>query len=154
MKKILTSCLLILMIAFCSCKKCPCSPGLVHYNFIGFTEAEADTFIVRKFEPNGSFNIKKDTFLINNVVYKRSNDTLNMVAYPGAATFESRSDYEIFFPASNSLYRITEINEQSTNQSCGFLSTSKEGCINPINSLRINGTLMDLHPFRDFYIRK
>jgi len=154
MKKVSIFFLSVLLIAFPSCKECPCVPGSLRFDLIGFSDTEADTFIIKKFEANGNFNIKTDSFFIDHVRYRRSNDTLKLVAYPGTAVLEGRSDYEIFFPASNSLFRITEISEQKSTQNCGLFSTTKVACVNPIRSFKMNGTLMNPYPFNDFYLRK
>ena len=155
MRKIFIICLPVLLLSFFSCKECPCAPGELRFDLIGFSDAEADTFIIRKFEANGTFNVKQDTALIDHVGTVRFHDTLMLVAYPGTASLGRGIDYEIFFPASNSLYRITEIDERMSTQRCGGLfGTDKVGCVNTIRSLKLNGTIVDPYPFNEFYIRK
>jgi len=155
MKKAIITFLPIFLIIFISCKECPCTPAELRFDLIGFSNTEADTFIIREFEPNGNFSIKKATFLISNPAFARFNDTLRIVAVPGTSLLKSQFDYEIFFPGSNSLFRITEINEQRSTQNCGgIFSTDKVGCYNTIKSLKINGTVIDPWPFNSFYIHK
>jgi hypothetical protein len=155
MKKAFITILPVLVIALSSCKECPCAPGQLKFDLIGFSDAEADTFIIRKFEANGNFNIKQDTFLIDHVGTVRFQDTLKIVAYPGTALLPGGFDYEIFFPYSNSVFRITEINERMSTQRCGGLfATDKVGCANTITSIKLDGNIVNPWPFNDFYIRK
>lgn len=130
-------------------------PGELKFDLIGFSDAEADTFIIRKFEANGNFNVTRDTFLIDHVGTVRFQDTLKLVALPGNALLPGGFDYEIFFPGSNSVFRITEINEQMSTQRCGGLfATDKVGCVNTITSIKLDGAIVNPWPFNDFYIRK
>ena len=147
--------LFVFLLLFSSCKECPCSKAELKFDLVGFSDTEADSIVIRQFDRNGNFNTKRDSFLIDHAGFIRFVDTLKMVAFPGNALLESRFDYEIFFPASNSLYRITEINEQMSTQRCGGLfGVEKVGCINPINSFKLNGNLLIPHFPNDFYISK
>ena len=155
MKKTFIICLPVLLIGFLSCKECPCAPGQLKFDLIGFSDAEADTFIIRKFEPTGNFTNKQDSFLIDQVGTVRFHDTLKVVAYPGTALLPGGFDYEIFFPASNNVFRITEINERMSTQRCGGLfATDKVGCANTITSFKLDGAIVNPWPFNNFYIHK
>ena len=147
--------LFILSVTFLSCKECPCSRAQLKFDLIGFSDSEADTIILRRFDLNGNFNLLKDSFLLNNNRYARFNDTLKLVAYTSDALLESNYNYEIFFPATGGLYRVFEINEAISYQDCGgIFATNKVGCLNDIKSCNVNGVVATIHPFNNIYIHK
>jgi len=145
----------VLSVALFSCKDCPCIKAQLKFDLIGFSDSEADTIILRRFDLNGNFNLLKDSFLLHNNRYTRLNDTLKLVAYTGDALLESNYNYEIFFPATGSLYRIFEINEPISYQNCGgIFATDKVACENVITSCNLNGVVTPVYFFNYFYIHK
>jgi len=147
--------LIVLSVALHSCKECPCIKAQLKFDLIGFSDSEADTIILRRFDLNGNFNLLKDSFLLHNNRYTRFNDTLKLVAYTGDALLESNYNYEIFFPATGNLYRIFEINEAIAYQNCGgIFATDKVVCGNEIKSCNVNGVVTPVYFFHTIYIHK
>ena len=138
-----------------SCKNCPCIKAQLKFDLIGFSDAEADTIILRRFDINGNFNMPKDSFVLDNNRYARFNDTLKLVAFSGNALLESDFNYELFLPAAGSLVRITEINEVKSFQNCGgIFATDKVACVNEIKSCKVNGLTVPIYHFNNLYIHK
>jgi len=133
---------------------CPCVRGELRFGLIGFADSEADTIILRRFEKNENFRNVRDTFFINDTRYSRSGDTLKLTAYSGNLILQVDYDYELFFPGSQALIRISNINEIQTEQSCGIFSMDKVACENEIRSCQINATSTNTTWFNRIYIRK
>lgn len=133
-------CLFFLPLLY-SCS-CPCAKAELTFGLVGFSDSEADTIILRKFNKNSNFTSLKDTvaFWVDEIRFDRSNDTLLPVAYTSDAVLESAFDYEFYFPQSQSLFRISEIKEEKEEQNCGIFSANKVGCSNVITSCKINNT--------------
>jgi hypothetical protein len=139
--------ILVVSHAFTYCfEKCNCirSSGL-SYILIGFSDTDSDTIIVRKFRKKGDFTEKLDSILLTaaRISFQRKNDTLAAVAQTGNNNLLSLFDYELYFPASGSLFRISDINEQQIRTTCGGpFNRNKDLCINPIRSYSENGQLI------------
>jgi hypothetical protein len=135
-----------------SCGQYPCARGGLRYNFVGFSDAESDTFIIRRFTRNS--NIIKDSIPQYDAVrYNRSGDTLNMVAYLSNVLLQSDYDYQLFFPGANKTFAITEINEDFQNSGGGFTGTGEPMCINPVTSCKVDGQNVSLS-FSTLYLGK
>ena len=139
--------LLTIAVLFSSCSDYPCSKASLQFGLVGFTEAEADSIIIKKFAKNNP-GILEDSVMIDHIGYRRINDTLDMVAIPGNALLESSSDYEIFFPANSLLFRVTAIEEEQLyHKKKGIFSTTKEGCENHIIGYRLNNQIKPVAEF-------
>ena len=108
---------------FQSCKKndddCPfLAPEMV---FVGFSESDRDTMIIRRYEKNSMFTAPLDTVLVSkaNLTYTvkgadsiqiRPNtyDNLNFEFY--------KNDWEIVFPSINRVIRVTEATPKFTQE--------------------------------------
>ncbi len=143
---------------FCSCKKCPCGPaeGLLPA-FIGYTEAQTDTLILRRYANTGNFNQLMDTLLINQPLlgFTRNNDTLSPSYNSISIPMVEGNDYEIAVPAINKTYRITGIVEVKNSMACGgIFSMDKRYCVNPVDVYYINGEKTKPIPYGRFvYLR-
>jgi hypothetical protein len=124
-----------------SCGNCPCIPADLNISFAGFSDAECDTLVLKKFRKGSNYNNQQDSILLTGIVFNRSNDTLKMVAFPGNAVLESRYDYQLEIPAINRQFRIGDINEIQEEQHCGIFNTNKVACINSITSYKVDGKL-------------
>ena len=94
----------------------------------------------------------KNTFSIYNINFTRNNDTLEMVAFPATALLQSDHDYEIFFPETGKLIRVTEISEEQRYlKKKGIFSTTKEGCVNQITSFMQDGQINTVSGFNLAY---
>jgi hypothetical protein len=99
--------LAILTVIIASCGEYACSKAEMQFGLVGFSDAESDTIILRRFEKNGSSSVLKDSFLLTNIWFQRNLDTLKMVGFPGSALLQSNYNYEIFFPAASKLITVT-----------------------------------------------
>ncbi len=143
----LIGCLLLAVsLSITSCfEDCSCiqSDGL-SYMLIGFSDSDSDTIIVRKFRKDGNFAEKLDSTLLTDarIRFQRKNDALSVVAQIGNNNLLSSFDYELYFQASGSLFRISDIDEQQVSSNCGLFNRNKDLCINPIRSYSENGKLI------------
>ena len=146
--------LLITLFGYCSllisCNDQPCSKADLSYRLIGFSDAEADTIILRRFEKNSL--VVKDSFVFNpaNAIrFARFGDTLSMVAYPGYAVMDSDHDYEVFFPGASRTISVTAITED---QSYGHYK--KTQCVNEIKSVKVDGLPGEFFFSNGIYLKK
>ncbi len=154
MRQLLTF-LIIISGSFLSCSY-DCSNATANFSLVSFQPGETDTIIVRKFTKMSNFRTLLDTFSLNqsNSSYRNTNDTLE-VFYPFGTDngLLSKYDYEIYLPAINRLYKISEIMEdfQSINQG---LSCNKMGCMNFFKSYKMNGELINVNSTLTLYFVK
>lgn len=150
---IVTAFLVLVILYSCTC---PCLKADLQFGLIGFSDAEADTIVLRKYEKSSNFNAPKDSFFFhdNDIRFSRLSDTLQPVAHTSDAVLDINFDYEFYFPESQKLFRITEITEWQSEQSCGIFSTNKKLCVNEINTCKINGITERPSRFNKIYLRK
>jgi len=134
-----------------SCSEYECTKADLRFGFIGFSEAEVNTIVVRRFDKTGNFNSPIDTVQLTNLYFNRRSDTLEMSGFPGNALLQSNFNYEIFIPNVNSLVRVTDIYEEQRSVRLWF--TDKRGCGNYINSCKLNGQVTAIN-YNDVYLRK
>jgi hypothetical protein len=132
--------ILTLTVASFSCSDYSCTKASLIFGLTGFSDTEADTIIIRRFEKNDNINVK-DSFLIDHISFNRNNDTLKMGAFPSTATLESDFNYELFFPETGKLIRITDIQEEQLEKKRGLFNSSKVGCENRITSYKKDGQI-------------
>lgn len=139
-----------------SCGNSPCARGDLRFNLIGFSDAESDTIIIKRYKKTTSIII--DTLLVgasNQISYVRFGDTLRIARLSSSVLLLSDFDYQILFPGASRNFSITEINEQLSSTNRGLFSTSKVGCINPIISCKINGQVTNTIIFpNSIYLKK
>lgn len=142
--------LLALIIVNASCSDYPCTKADLRFGLVGFSDTEADTIIIRRFEKQGSGSVLKDTFLFSNIFY-RSQDTLSMGGVPSTASLQPEYNYEIKIPGAARLMTITNIIEEQR-----FIKPSgKVGCINNIKGYTLNGQVYNnIEPFNTTYLSK
>ena len=134
-----------------ACSDYPCTKADLQFGLVDFSDSESDTIIIRKFV-KGNFSSLQDSFSISHINFARSNDTLEMVAFPGTALLQSDYDYEIFFPETGKLIRVTEISEEQRYlKKKGIFSTTKEGCVNQITSYMQDGQIKTVSGFNQAY---
>jgi hypothetical protein len=140
------------LVSIQSCKyDCARSSGM-RINFISFTTQEVNPFTIRKYSKNSDFSNLIDSLIAdqNTIGYQWNNDTLKAVSLISTTKLLSDYDYQISIPATNSLYKITEINEPQLE---GRKSTKKIMCLNQITSCRINGQFTIIS-YDNLYLRK
>jgi len=134
-----------------ACSDYPCTKADLQFGLVDFSDSESDTIIIRRFA-KGNLVTLKDTIAIYNINFTRNNDTLKMVAFPGTALLQSDHDYEIFFPETGKLIRVTEISEEQRHlKKKGIFSTTKEGCMNQITSYMQDGQIKPVSGFNLAY---
>ena len=121
-----------------SCQNCVCIPsdGL-RLAMISFDSADIDTLILRKFAKGSGFSHMIDTVQWDRskVVFSVRNDTFQMGAFVGGILPQSKFDYQVFLPAPNRTFSITEINESQSEGNCN----GKVMCVNSIVSCKLEG---------------
>jgi len=149
--------LMIAAIIFSSCGEYPCAKAELGYNLIGFSDAESDTIVIRRFQKNSAVIIDSILFNENNPVrFHRYGDTLVMAAFLSTALLQSDFDYQLFFPGAVRMFTITDINEvQSYGKNSGPFNTSKIGCGNQISGCKVDGQPVNTINFPNtIYLRK
>lgn len=136
-----------------SCTNTDCISDELRFSLIGFTDIEADSILVRKFIKGGNFNMPVDTAYLD-MGFQRSNDTLKVVNRVVNMQITTGFDYEMYFPTAMKTYRLTDIYEEKAEQKKSIFRNTKEQCINPILSLKVNNNIV-IHPhFNLFYLHK
>ena len=140
------------LLIFVSCNY-PCAPsdGL-RMELTGFTQQEADTIILKKYEKGKGFATQIDSLVIDGNVthFALSNDTLKITSTISTTNLLSKFDYQIRIPSINSVFTITEMDEP---QQEGRKSTNKIMCMNSIQSCKINGVATQIS-FDMLYLKK
>ncbi len=141
-----------LLFAFFSCTY-PCAPSQgLSMELVGFTQQEADTIILKKYEKGKGFAAQIDSLLIdeNTTHFTLSHDTLRVTSGIATMNLLSKYDYIIRIPSTNSVFYITEMNEP---QQEGRKSRYKVMCGNSIQSCKINGAATQIrHDY--LYLKK
>ena len=146
----------VIFILLASCGQHPCAKGDLHYHLIGFSDAEADTIILRRFPKNSTILV--DSFVFNEtnpIRFVRVSDTLVMPFYITTGLLQSDYDYQLYFPGAARVISITSIQEEQTyGTRSGFINTSA-GCTNIIKGCTLDGILVNAVVFPNaIYLRK
>jgi hypothetical protein len=144
---------LAIIIFLHSCGSTPCAPGNLYFGLVGFSDAESQDIVLRRYTKGQNFSTKIDSIIVQ-YGFNRSNDTLEVTSLTGEAVLWSKYDYEIVFPLANRLYRIAAINEIQSEKKHSIFKNNKDGCINEITDLNINGQVRATTRFNRFYIVK
>lgn len=124
-----------------ACTKTDCADAELHFGLVGFSDHEADSIILRRFTKNSGFTSLVDTARLD-IGFKRSNDTLGIASQLVNLQMTSGYDFEFYFPVAGRSYRITEINEEQSEQRKSIFNNTKELCINRVTSLKVNGNVL------------
>jgi len=129
------------------CKTYQCGPySTGSFRISNFTTQESDTIIVRAFKKGSGFSQKLDSVLLakdKNIDYRSMDDGITEVSLRNDTKFElsSRYDFEFYFPATNTLRRLSEITDIQGEIECKSPVQKKE-CMNELGSLRLDGVLI------------
>jgi hypothetical protein len=145
--------LLLLAVLVYSCGNTPCAPGNLYFGLVGFSDAESQNIIIRRYIKNKNFSVQIDSLIVQ-YGFKRSNDTLEVTSLNGESVLWAPYDYEIVFPLAGRLYRVTDINEIQRVMKHSIFNPKKDGCINEITELSINGQPTSTIRFNRFYVVK
>lgn len=142
MKYILRT-LIIIIVAFYSCKDGPCKVSDITPVFVGFAPSDLDTIIVRKFNKGDNF-----THLIDTIIFVKKQDTsrynnyadttiviLNKYSDNNYTYLIPNYDWQIFLPTKNMTIFISDIESPQTH----YKPLADGVCWNPINSFVQNG---------------
>lgn len=137
-------CILIASITSC-CKTVDCERGYLDIATINFTRQESDTFIIRRYKVNTNFGVLIDTLLLARNVNAYYNDigldTSSVLMYDSNPfKVNTGFDYVLFFPATNTIRKISDIKETKNQQT---LCLRLKRCFNEINSYKVDGLLGD-----------
>ena len=132
----------------CGSYNCGEAEGL-RISTIGLTAVEIDTIILRKFTKGSGFTSRIDTLSVNssNALFQfpyTTKDTSFMGVLSAGVLLKSKYDYEIYIPAVNKLVSITDISEPQQRMKKGLFNTSKEYCVNAIQSFQQDGQMVTL----------
>ena len=131
-----------LVLIFQSCKKendvhCPfLAPDMI---FVGFSENERDTMIIRRYEKNSMFSSLIDTFLVSKAninTITKGKDSVQLVPanYDLLTTEFYANDWEIYFPSVGQTVRATDITPRFTTQ-----RNAAEDCQSYVASVDFDG---------------
>ena len=125
------------------CKTVDCERGYLDIATINFTRQQSDTFIIRRYKVNTNFSVLIDTLLLArnvNAYYSDIGlDTSSVLMYDSNPFKVTPGfDYVIFFPATNTIRKISDIKETKNQQT---LCLRLKRCFNDINSYKVDGLL-------------
>src|SRR5215217_1929453 len=108
--------LTVLMMSLVVISRCnyPCQKNYISPVFIGYSQADIDTIVLRAYMPNDNFQHLIDTFIYNNccaTIYTTRGDTT--VVYLNSSNpdhwISAGFDWQIYIPAKNKTVSITKI---------------------------------------------
>ncbi|MDQ6763785.1 MAG: hypothetical protein M3015_14315 [Bacteroidota bacterium] len=138
--------LLILTIGIYGCsREVPCNDTDIELGFIGFDKSELDTLIIRKYMANDNYQHLVDTLIYPSDTsgLNQSHDTIRI--RPAYDLIKYGNDWQIFIPAKNKTILISDIKSEQKEIKCHFTFTKSNCyCINPIYSVKLDNTLIDL----------
>ncbi|MBS1497430.1 MAG: hypothetical protein JSU03_08385 [Bacteroidetes bacterium] len=142
MKKLLFYFLLLLLVSSCTYD---CFKSDVYISCIGFSTAETDSIVLKKFTKNSGFVSPLDSAVITpaNTRYKFLGDTLKFVAFSGDIVLDCDYDYEVYFPKMYKKYQLNNITEEQRTQQRNIFGGTKEACLNTLSYYNINGQVVD-----------
>jgi hypothetical protein len=118
----------------------PCSDIYITPVFVGFSQSEVDSIILRAYVPNDSFNHLVDTAIVYTIPNGRDSISENITGtYTAINHFPvmyPNHDWEIYLPARGTSFFVSKI--------VSIQTTGRNRCINDITSLMLNGVLV--HP--------
>ena len=127
------------------CRTENCESGYLNITTINFRRQESDTFIIRRYKVNTNFSLLIDTLLLArnvNTFYTDKGLDTSFVRISESNPFimSTGYDYVLFFPATNTIRKISDITE-IRNQQKICVTTNGRRCFNDINSYKVDGLL-------------
>lgn len=137
-----------------SCTTTPCFTGSFNFGLKGFTQAEADTILVRRFFRGSNFNNLTDSFLLT-PGYRVQQDTLEITSLSVPDSYMNAAyDYQLVFPGIPKTIRLTEIIEENREIKHSVFSNVKVGCENSITGMKADGVSLQTAGFNKFYFSR
>lgn len=124
--------LLALLLSGCS-KEYNCADLQIQPAFIGFTIADIDTFVIKKFKPNDNYQTLIDSFVVRYGYYgsyQTFHDTTTVIVTDGKSGIKAGYDWQLFIPAKNKTVLVIDIISEKKTGKCGsgIFSLDKFGC--------------------------
>lgn len=142
-KRIATILLAYLATSFYSgCRTCNCVDGEISFHFSGYSTAELQNIVVKKYALGSNFGQRTDSIHFSDAIdyrLEQRSDVIYLNPKDSRLNLRKDGDYQIELPAANRTYRITDIRMRQVRDQCG----GKSICINPVESIRIDGTLLE-----------
>jgi hypothetical protein len=135
-----------IVMSFASCCRTEdCEVGYLNIATINFTSQQSDTFILRRYKENSNFTLLLDSLLIArniNANYSYQGLDTSFVSFYESNPFRLTTgfDYIVYFPATNTLRKISNIIETKNQQRICATSNFKT-CYNNINGYKIDGVI-------------
>jgi hypothetical protein len=146
-KLIISTTVFFTLLSSCT-MRVPCDNGNIKLGFVAFSDTATNSVIIRQFKKTSGFKTLVDTVLITDTSssYKKYYDTLQVEysfnkkhGYTSSNYgLTSEHDYEIYLPAIDKTFQISDIDEEYEMQKKGFTSDNSS-CYNYIKSYSING---------------
>jgi hypothetical protein len=142
------SLLIVISLAAACGSECPCADPSLSFSPVSFANNEADSIVIRRFIKNSNYLQLRDTLLADpgSIGFNRHGDTLEPAYYKPEILLSPVFDYELYFPATGSIFRIDNINTEHHTMHCGGFSMDKTFCINSLLSFRLNGQVIQPGP--------
>lgn len=137
-----------------SCTTTPCFTGSFNFGLKGFTQAEADTILVRRFFRGSNFSNLTDSFLLT-PGFRVQQDTLEITSlFVPDSYMNAAYDYLLVFPGIPKTIRLTDITEVNREIKHSVFSNVKVGCENNITSMKADGIYLPAAGFNKFYFSR
>ncbi len=119
----------------------PCIETNAVLYFVGFSDTETDSVILKKYEKNTNFNTAIDSVIMTkmNSSYEKTGDTLQILTLYGGGDYplDIHYDYEVSVPLAGKLFQLSDFVETQTEMKVG-ISMDKQVCTNPITAYTLN----------------
>jgi hypothetical protein len=150
--KLVTSIILLSVLSLNCTKEYDCLNLPIQPAFIGFASSDIDTFVLRKFKANDSYQNLIDTFIVNGNYssFNTSNDTttvfINDATNDGKAGILVGFDWQIFIPSKNKTVLISDISSEMKTGKRGygiFNVDHVSSCTNHIFSAKVDNQIIN-----------
>jgi hypothetical protein len=140
--KIITFLLLLLLTLSACMKKISCSDPDISIGFIALPIEDMDTIVLRKFVANNNYQTQIDTIAIyrdinSSIRVFSSGDTAVITLYDRQNSLRPGFDWQIFNPATNNTYTVSDIEKENKERKCGTFNTDCF-CENTITRIAVN----------------
>lgn len=142
----------VLIIASSCNREYNCSNDTLKLTFIGYTKANVDTLIIKKYAANTNFQQLQDSmmFILDTAGIIQSNDTISFGGNKPNNVIQFGSDWQVVVPSINKTVAISNIVSPQQQGKCGSGNLDKVACVcyNSIQSLMQDGLTIS-YPARD-----
>ena len=151
MRKVIVLVCLLIIISSCN-REYNCSNDTLKLTFIGYTKADVDTLVVKKYAANTNFQQLQDSMVITRDTsgIDQSNDTVSFGVNTPNNIIQFGSDWRVLIPSTNKTIAISNIVSPQQQGKCttGYFDKVACVCYNSIQSLAQDGQTIS-YPARD-----